>query len=129
VPKHNKWKHADMKKHLLQFYALRSNSLRKFHKDHLATTNIPRNTFQRHWREINLKSLQEKNGNIGIAKAAIENYLPRTDKNKSTQVAGAIESRRYLSMKEEEALVHLAFFLERLVTESTKANSWLQSMR
>jgi hypothetical protein len=111
VPKCNKWKHADMKKHLLQFYALRSNSLRKFHKDHLATTNIPRNTFQRHWREINLKSLQEKNGDVGIAKAAVENYLARTDKNKSTRVAGAIESRRYLSVKEEEALVHLALFL------------------
>jgi len=60
-----------------------------------------------------LKDLQEKNGDIGIAKAAIENYLARTDKNKSTRIDGAIESRRYLSKREEKALVHLALFLGR----------------
>jgi hypothetical protein len=111
VPKYKKWTDAVMMKHLLQYYELRSNSVRKFHQAHFETANIPRKTFSSYWRLIKLKDLQEKNVDIETAKIAIKHFLERTKVNSTTRIAAAIESRRYLSKREEKALVHLALCL------------------
>ena len=111
VPTCNLWTDAEMMKHLLQHHVLGWKSVRQFYKAHLKAANIPRKTFSSYWSQIKLKDLQEKNVDVETAKIAIKAFFARTHKNKSTRIDAAIESRRYLSHREEKSLVHLALCL------------------
>jgi hypothetical protein len=96
----------------LKFYMLPATSIKTFHREeHLTEKKIPEKTFGTYWRNSGLRDLQAENIAYELAKGTIERFVAKIKTHASERIAAAIESRRYLTLQEEQGVVHLALTL------------------
>jgi hypothetical protein len=111
--KYRKWTSADMLKYQLKFYMSPNMSIKAFYKENLINSSIPEKTFGTYWSSSRLKFLQNEDVSFEMAKVVIENYIQKVTKVTKTRTTSAIASCRFLTLQEEENLVHICMALGR----------------